>query len=151
VFDNKYLSDTAHTTVTITQPNRAPAIPLISGFTDLITDTDYSFAAQSDDADNDDIEYTFDWDDGTYSGWIGPYTSGAKAEASHTWTEQGDYEIKVKSKDSHGVQSQWSDPLSIKMPKNISFSLLIQQFFDRLLEICKTIFSNLQNLIDFNN
>ena len=60
----------------------------------------------------------FDWDDGSNSGWIGSYVSGETAEASHVWTEQGNYEIRVKTKDENGFQSDWSDPLPTIIPKN---------------------------------
>jgi len=31
---------------------------------------------------------------------------------------QGEYQIRVKAKDTHGMQSDWSDPLTISMPKS---------------------------------
>lgn len=63
------------------------------------------------------IWYNFSWGDETYSGWLGPYASGAEASASHNWSEKGNYDIKVQSMDECGARSEWSDPLSVKMPK----------------------------------
>jgi len=37
---------------------------------------------------------------------------------SHTWEKRGSYEIKVKAKDVNGAESQWSDPLSVTMPRS---------------------------------
>ncbi|MFX0125639.1 MAG: FG-GAP repeat domain-containing protein, partial [Candidatus Hodarchaeota archaeon] len=60
------------------------------------------------DLDNDKLYYWFDWGDNTNSGWIGPYNSGQWVEASHAWSSQGTYQIKVKAKDTHGAESDWS-------------------------------------------
>jgi hypothetical protein len=76
-----------------------------------------TYTAISSDPDNDQIYYLFEWGDGDYSGWIGPYDSNQTGEASHTWETRGDYQVRVKVKDIHGVQSEWSDPLPISMPK----------------------------------
>ena len=56
--------------------------------------------------------YLFDWGDGTNSGWIGPYNSGVIVNASHIWTEIGDYEIMVKAHDRRR-ETDWSEPLTI--------------------------------------
>ena len=34
-----------------------------------------------------------DWDDGTYTDWMGPYAAGEKATASHVWNECGYYTV----------------------------------------------------------
>jgi hypothetical protein len=53
-------------------------------------------------------------------------------ETSYIWTDKGDYEIRVKAKDEHGVQSEWSDPLPISMAKiKISFRNLIPKFYNQ--------------------
>ena len=65
----------------------------------------------------------FDWGDNTTSGWVGPYTSGATGSASHTWTAQGSYSIKVLAKDTHGKFSVWSDPLPITMPLTNTYQM----------------------------
>jgi len=77
-----------------------------------------TYTTSSTEPDGDKISYMFDWGDTTNSGWIGPYSSGQTASASHTWTDQGSYEIRVKAQDEHGAQSDWSEPLSVSMPRN---------------------------------
>ncbi|RLF33134.1 MAG: hypothetical protein DRM98_02770 [Thermoplasmata archaeon] len=77
-----------------------------------------TYTASTTDPDGDKIYYLFDWGDGTYSGWLGPKNSGQNVEATHTWTEKGDYRIRVKAKDEHGVQSEWSSYLSVHMPRS---------------------------------
>jgi len=97
--------------------------------------TEQTYTASTTDPDGDKISYMFDWGDGEFSGWIGPYNPGAEASASHTWTEQGDYEIRVKAKDDHGVQSEWSDPLPITMPKGKSYiNPILLEILEKILE-----------------
>jgi len=79
---------------------------------------EYTYTTSTIDPDGDQVYYLFDWGDGKFSGWIGLYNSGQTVEASYKWVEKGDYEIRVKAKDNHGVQSDWSDPLPISMSKN---------------------------------
>ena len=62
------------------------------------------------------IYYMFDWGDYSNSNWIKPSSGSNIIYASHTWNEQGVYEIKVKSRDIYGFESEWSDPLSVSMP-----------------------------------
>jgi len=110
-FGDPSLAITAHS-----QAPLKPARP--SGPASGKTGTLYTYSTSTTDPDGDKIYYLFDWGDNTYSGWVGPYNSGSTGQASHKWTVQGNYQIKVKAKDEHGVQSEWSDPLPISMPMN---------------------------------
>lgn len=83
---------------------------------------EYSYSTSSVDPDGDKIYYLFDWGDGSQE-WFGPFASGEMVTASHTWQEKGTYEIRVKARDEHGAESQWSDPLAITMPKSYLFNL----------------------------
>ena len=80
----------------------------------------YSYQTISADADNDEMFYFWDWGDGSNSDWIGPNISGDKCVATHTWMEKGSYLVKVKAKDKWGVESDWSDSLTIRMEKEKS-------------------------------
>ncbi len=95
--------------------------------------TEYTYSTISFDPENDKIFYLFEWGDGTNTDWIGPYESGEKVEANHTWMEKGNYNLRVKAKDENGVQSDWSDPLPINMPYNekINFIRFFINFFER--------------------
>jgi hypothetical protein len=77
---------------------------------------EYQYTTNTTDPEGDQVYYLFDWGNDTDSSWLGPYNSGATVEASHEWTDQGSYEIKVIAKDENGMFSEWSDPL----PVNIS-------------------------------
>jgi hypothetical protein len=87
----------------------------------------YSYRSQTSDPDLDKVYYLFDWDDGTRSGWLGPYDSGQSVYASHVWSSPGTYQIKVKAKDTIGLESSWSDPLSLTMPKSM-FAHFLSRF-----------------------
>ena len=104
---------------------------------------EYTYTASTTDPDEDELFYKFDWGNGDFSAWIGPYKSGDIAEATYTWTEKEDYEIRAKAKDEFGFESPWSDPLSISMPKNKTFSTT----FLRFLENHPFLFPMLQKLL----
>ena len=93
-------------------PNK-PSKPI--GPSSGYTNTSYTFETSTTDPDGDDLYYLFDWGDGSNSGWIGPYSSGSTASASHSWNEPGTYEVKVKAKDVLGLQSEWSDSITVTM------------------------------------
>ena len=94
----------------------------------------YEYSASGSDDDNDLLFYYFDWGDGHNSGWLGYYKSGENCTAYHRWLTQGDYQIKVKTRDIYGQESNWSDSLSITMPYAFSeqiprvLKLLFQRF-----------------------
>ena len=78
------------------------------------------------------IYYKWDWDDGTFSDWLGRYDSGEICEASHIWKEKGKYSIRVKARDINGWESPWSDPLAIEMPRNrITTNNLMMRFLQQ--------------------
>ncbi len=72
------------------------------------------FTTFSTDPNDEGIRYMWNWGDGTYSGWLGPFDSGDDASASHIWNTEGDFNIKVKAKDVHDMESEgWSDSICI--------------------------------------
>lgn len=78
---------------------------------------EYTFESDTTDPEEDEIYYLFDWGDDTDSIWLGPYTSGATVEASHIWTENGTYYVRVKAKDMvfNEHESLWSEPFKMKI------------------------------------
>ena len=105
----------------IASDSQAPLPPEdLNGPTSGKINEEHIYTASTTDPEEDDIYYLFDWGDGEFSGWVGPYDSGNTGLATHIWTEEGDYEIRVKAKDDHGVQSEWSDPFPVSMPKDQS-------------------------------
>ena len=69
----------------------------------------------------DEIYYMFDWGDYSNSDWIKPASSSERIYSSHVWVEEGTYEIRVKTRDIFGCESNWSNPLKISMPKIKTF------------------------------
>jgi hypothetical protein len=90
----------------------------------------YTYTTSTTDSNGDQVYYIWDWGDGNDSGWLGPYNSGATCEAKYTWNVKDSYNIKVKAKDIHSVESNWSDPLPITMPYSYQSIL---QFLDEWL------------------
>ena len=91
----------------------------------------YTYSSQTTDPDDDDIYYMFDWDDDSTSDWIGPKPSGQPASALKTWSSQGTYQVKVVSKDEHGILSEWSEPLTVTMPRNKAINTPFQWFLQQ--------------------
>jgi hypothetical protein len=88
--------------------------PDISGQTSGYPGVEYEFTFIAEDPEKDNIWYYIDWDDTTFEDWFGPYDSGQAVVVSHSWNQEGTYEIKAKSKD-YWDDSRWSDPHVIKI------------------------------------
>lgn len=89
-------------------PPLKPSMPT-GGELAMKKNVEYEFFSTTTDPNDDQIWYWFQWGDGFTSGWVGPYDSGVTGSASHSWGQDGVYEIKVKVKDFHGAESEWSD------------------------------------------
>jgi outer membrane protein assembly factor BamB len=61
------------------------------------------------------LSVLWSWGDGTDSGWLTPYHSGEQVSASHSWNNNGSYDIKVKVKDSYDNESSWSPYLRFEV------------------------------------
>jgi len=76
-----------------------------------------NFSTTGFDPNSDKLYFFWNWGDGNYSGWIGPYSYGDICFMNHSWSNSGNYSVIVKSKDYLNSESDWSDPLTIKIPK----------------------------------
>ena len=108
---------------------------------------EYTYTSSTTDLTGDQIYYFWDWGDGNYSGWIGPYSSGETVKVGHIWTKKGSYQIKVKAKDIYDYGSKWSDPLSVTMPRNKAINLPFLQFLQNFLQDHPNLFPILQKII----
>jgi hypothetical protein len=120
--DNKGASSEDVIVVNVNNPNLPPDKPTLTGPTSGKSGTKYTYESDTTDPEQDQIYYWFDWGDGTNSGWL---------------------EIKVKAKDSHDAESEWSDSLPISMPKN-----KIINPFERFLEQHPYMFPLLRQLLE---
>jgi len=73
---------------------------------------EYSYTTTTTDPESQQVYYLWSWGD-VMGTWLGPFDSGAIAEATHTWNASGDYTVKVKAKDDLGMESGWSDPITV--------------------------------------
>ena len=106
----------------------APLKPVApTGVSKGVTGTNYNFTAVTTDSDGDKVYYKFSFGDGTYSAWLGPFTSGEPVTVMHNWTRIGSYSVQVRAMDTHRMQSDWSDPSPIKMPYVPWWATLLQR------------------------
>ena len=96
--------------------NNPPGIPSTpTGETNGYHGSSYTYTTNATDPDGDNMYYTIDWDDGTTSGWMGPYPNGAPSSISHTWEAPGIYQIQAQARDFYNMKSAWSPKLSVEM------------------------------------
>jgi hypothetical protein len=100
---------------TVNKPPETPGQP--DGPTQGITDKELTYSGVTTDPEGEQIYYMFDWGDNTSSNWVGPYNSGVAGEASHIWTDPGEYDVRVKAKDVNGSESDWSIPITVTIIK----------------------------------
>ena len=121
-----YQWDFCFRTYGILEDNTPPEQPLTpEGPHQGTLKVNYTFSTSTTDPENDMVYYLWDWGDGRDSDWIGPYDSGETCEITNMWHLKGTYEIKVKSKDRWGYESDWSDPLEVSMPKIRTFNPIL--------------------------
>jgi hypothetical protein len=132
-------------TETTQQPPATPQRP--SGTINGKINTEYTYTTTTTDPDGDSLYYMWNWGDGNISGWYGPYGSNIVANAAHIWTTKGTYEIKVKARDEHGAESNWSEPLSATMP--FSYTYHGFHFLEILFERFPHLFPLLRYLVGY--
>lgn len=115
-----------------TTSNYPPNEPTITGQAKGKPKTEYDYTFISTDSNLDDIYYFIDWDDGTNSGWIGPYQSEEEITQSHKWSVSGVYNISCKAKDIFNAEGSWGS-IQVTMPRSKTnfyslFLIFIEQF-----------------------
>jgi C1A family cysteine protease len=119
-----------------TGPNYANAKPdAPTGPTNGAPWNEYTYTALAADPDGDAIRYCIDWGEGN-SSWSETVSSGTTVSMNYTWREKGEYLIRVKVRDEHGLDSPWSDPLPVSMPMNMFMFTKIFSFgiFERFFQ-----------------
>jgi hypothetical protein len=110
-------SDRQTVTITNTQPG-TPDQP--SGVSSGQTGTSYIYRTSATDPDDDQIKYIFDWGDGVQNQT--DYTdSDFSVSASHSWADPGTYTVRIKAVDSEGMESGWSDRLTVIITNDTRF------------------------------
>lgn len=113
-----------------------PSNPMLSGPSKIKTGETAVFEARSSDSDSQKVYYLFDWDDGSTSNWLGPFNESEECTASHFWSEQATYTVRVKAKDKTGLESEWSSQV-IETPLNKLFqnSLFLKMIFEVIRQV----------------
>lgn len=107
--------DSLHSACFTASSNQPPTMGDINGTLYGRPGVNYTFCITITDPELDNIFCLWDWGDGTNSGWLGPYLSGDEICATHAWTHDGQYIVKVKCKDESGQESAWSVPFLVKI------------------------------------
>ncbi len=98
VTDNENTTDSYDTTALIIVPNRPPSTPELDGPAVGIRNIEYTYTVVSTDADNDTVQYIFDWGDENMS-TSEFLPSGTPFSINHSWSVAGEYIISVYAYD----------------------------------------------------
>ena len=105
-----------------------PLTPTITGPANGVVNVPLPYIARGFDPNGNYIWYWIDWDDGSNTGWIGPYVEGTPTiPQTHKWTSPATYTIKVKIKDVCASESDWGT-LQVTIPRSKEISSPIIQF-----------------------
>ncbi len=96
--------------------NTVPTTPLApTGLDALVIDQVVEFETEATDAEGNWLYYQWDFGDGEVSDWLGAWNEGTKVYASHSYTAEGDYDVKVKVKDPFDEETGWSPVLPVSV------------------------------------
>jgi len=96
-------------------PNLPPLNPTVpNGPQTGVVNITYSYTTTTTDPESQQVYYLWSWGDENDT-WLGPFDSGAPAQATHVWSDVGNYSVMVKARDILGVESGWSDPLMVRI------------------------------------
>lgn len=115
---------------TVEHPNNPPATPQKpTGPTLVYAENEHIYTTSTTDPEGHLVYYQWDWGDGNFSEWVGPFSSGLIAGAYYTWMNTGEFTVRVKAIDdpnsdgniSDGFESDWSEAriVTVKKPGDI--------------------------------
>jgi parallel beta-helix repeat protein len=82
----------------------------------------FNFTVNATDPEGDQISYKWDWGDGNFTDWLGPFNSSELFTTSYSWASDGNYSIQVKAKDIGGGESNWSEIHPISIAPQVDFA-----------------------------
>ncbi len=114
-------------------PNKPPEPPeILSGPNEGFNDSVYRFSVRSKDPEGNQINYTFDWGDGTKN-ITGPIMSGGIAIGNHSWNESRIYDMSIIASDEMGSKSFQAKKIRIlwlvKVPSGAALQSIINNLF----------------------
>ncbi len=108
-----------------TAKNQAPYKPRVSSGPQAAgSGIKLNFSAIATDPECNEVYIMWDWGDGNFSDWIGPYSCCDRVIANYSWVEEGIYDIRVKAKDENGIESDWSNVHLVNISKQIEIGKL---------------------------
>lgn len=95
--------------------NVAPDVPLEpSGPDHVYAEYMVNYSTTTTDLDGDHIYYKWHWGWDGDSEWFGPFESGEEVSMAHAFSLDHDmYGVRVKAKDCHNAETEWSDVLNV--------------------------------------
>jgi hypothetical protein len=111
-----------------------------SGSAEGEPEKDYTFSTTCEDPDGDELIYLWDWGDDTDPEW------SDTNQASHNWSEYGDFYIKVMAKDENGGESDWSETFKVSMPRTKAQNRMVHNFLQKYLNLSPILKILLQRL-----
>jgi hypothetical protein len=119
--------------IIVTNP---PYNPVIDGPMEGEIGETYTYTFSADDPDGDDVYLWIEWfADDPNASWIGPYDSGEEVDLDHIYTEEGEFSIRAKSKDTHDFESEGWTTLEVTMPKEKGPIPFISWILQRLVDL----------------
>ena len=110
-WSNPMMPELSNGTITISNdPPNTPNQP--DGPTEGEINIEYTYNTSTTDPDDDQVYYKWDFGD-EVTDWMGPFDSGEGVSESHIWALPGTYMVKVKAKDVHEAESDWSEPVEV--------------------------------------
>lgn len=97
-----------------TSTNFPPNVPNVpSGPSSVVQGDTETYCTSGFDPNGDQVQYRFDWGDGTTSDWTSFVNSGETACKSYSWSSGGFFNVKAQSRDEWGASSGWSNSLTV--------------------------------------
>lgn len=109
------------------KPNEAPNKPTITGPSNGKVGIPLEYTFTTGDTDYDDIYYCVKWDNSSREECVGPFSVSTQGSATHIYTQQGSYTIRLTAKDRYNFISE-ETTLLIPMPK---YRQIPQFFFEK--------------------
>ena len=125
--------------------NLPPENPSIEGPLNGKINVEQDYVVVTSDPENNNVYYFIDWGDDTNSDWIGPYNSNEEITVKHTWSEKGTFNIKVKAKDIHDSESDWTN-LEVTMP---TFKMSLESFLTRFITQYSLFFNIIRSIFRY--
>ena len=130
------IGSTSGVNITLFDDNAPPNPPVIVGPTNgkIGEHQLYSITVTDPDEDNKLLKLEVDFGDGIVQedcGCYTPWENGEVIQMEHVWKRGGTYEVTGRVANEYNEWSQWSEPITVTMPKNkLTFKNLIIKIID---------------------